>query len=314
MQTLDINGNDYPTALYESYLSKAIIDFRSGYALLFRKIAIAIQTVLDYNQDDFFKRHLFSAFSVLSQEFPGHTQIELFTQENFNLFASTGFHKIFFESLARYAKFPSREDPTPSTFASQIRSKISNQSSLLLLLRQHLDSNNIFNDKKNGRQEIESDEPFLKTQKLGITSEDKAPLDLKKYFNNFFIPAQNQFERDNNSKAYQWLKEHNLPFIAGISGTVGTCYCGLIQLMDLSQAEIRNYLMTLTATLVARGHHSFGETHPVLEKIGFNIKNISNKREYYEQFLTPEFKASKEYQNFLASSHTYLEDAPSIKS
>jgi hypothetical protein len=67
--------------------------------------------------------------------------------------------------------------------------------------------------------------------------------------------------------------------------------------------------MALSASLVARGHHSFYEVQMIADRLGFKIKDGANRQQYYEQFLTAAFKQSTEYQQFINSGmgKEYLE-------
>ena len=95
------------------------------------------------------------------------------------------------------------------------------------------------------------------------------------------------------------------PVIAGTSGTIGRNILMLAPLMEqglLSQQEIMQYVMGFVADVIYRGHHSFEEVAFVTNKILFpldpSLNPLRTPIAFYRQLLTPEFCASKTYQDF----------------
>jgi|688.fasta_scaffold231110_2 hypothetical protein len=294
MLSKDIHGNLVELTLYESYLSHAILNDENLYKKLFLEIMSLIREAIQRSDSSSYNRKLFSIFSLLQDEFPGYNSIDAFFDCSFNIYAIAVFNKLFFAYLLEETTIQKAADT--STLSTLIRFSVVSDKQLSNQLKQELLPENLFADLRIGRKNNHS---TAATRKFGITTEENAPDKFKNYFGNEYTPGQSRYKRDSKSIATRWLEENQLPFVSGISGTLGQCYYGLLQLSNFSNQEIRTYLMIISATLVARGHHSFGELHPVIKKIGFSIKEIDNKQKYYEQFLTEDFLRSAAYKNFL---------------
>lgn len=308
----DSYGNNVVITVYESCLSKTIVESRELYQELYFKISTSIKEVVDFNsENEKFKRRLYAVFSTINDEFPGHENINDLLKKDFNLYAANQFYKYFFENLINYATLPKRSNQAThlASLTELVQTKIGASDSLVNKLRFQTDSGQVFADKNRGRIEIESDFEGAKTTKLGITEETNTPAELVKYFSKLYEPGQSQFKRDYNSQISKWLQKRNLPFVSGPSGTAGTCLCGMFQLCTYSQKELKLYFMVLAASLVARGHHSFVETELIAQKIGFPIKDNCDFHAYYEQFLTQEFIQSEKYHNFLITMANLKEES-----
>lgn len=300
----DSRGNEISRTIYESLLSQAIIESRCLYRDLFLQINAAIQQFITTHQNsEANKRELFAIFSLLNSEFAGYDKIETLLQPDFDIFAVATFHKLYFQYLLQHIISRDLKTSKNSLF-STVQGYISSQVPLLKALDKSLNNHSFFEDKKAGRQSKELDQ--VATHKFGITTEQYAVGKLSCYFKVGYFSGQLKFEPNKESLAFKWLAQNKQPFIAGISSTIGTCYSALIYL-GFSREQIKLYLMVLTATLVARGHHSFGETHLVWKKIGIPLENKENMQEYYEQFLTKEFIASDRYKNLSSEIRQHLQ-------
>lgn len=295
----DIHGNDVAATLYESYLSKAVIEARSLYQDFYFKIAHSIIKIIEANHsNDKFNRILYSIFTLLNEEFEGYTHPEKFLQNNFDIHAATQFQKYFFELAINHAIISSAKTTQVKTLSELAQSVLAKKMSSKLKLLKYLDPIVLAKEKSRGRIPIE-EENYIKTNKLGITALEYTPVDLLNYFAKVYVPAQNQFKRDFKSKSSHWFQAHNLPFVSGISGTMGTCFAGLISINTLSPEETKLYLMMLICSLVSRGHHSFAEAAPIYDKVGFKVQQQELRGTYYAQFLTKAFIKSQHYNDFL---------------
>lgn len=298
----DSNDNDIPTTLYESYLSKAVVEAKDLHYSLITKINHSIQKVIKENsENEQFQRKLFSVFSLLNQKYAGCDSFNALL-ENYNIYIATDFHKLFFEL---FDDLNTSSNTSDFSLASKAQSALRRYPQLFNQFKDKIRPENIFKDHRSGRKTLKNEEEKL-TQKFGIALESSTTPELRNYFEKSYLPGQNKYRRDQNAAATKWLKDNNIPFVSGLSGTIGVCYCGLLQLNGLSPHEIRDYLMILAATLVARGHHSFGEFHLVLRKIGFAIEKKEEYKQYYEQFLTPDFISSDHYESFLSTIDTHI--------
>lgn len=306
----DARGNEISKTVYESLLSRAIIESKDLYQSLFLQINSAIQEfVTKYQTSEVNQRELFAIFSLLNSEFAHNDKLEVLLQPDFDIFAVATFHKLYFQYLLQHTV--SRDiKVSKNTLFSTAQAYICSKPPLLRALEKTLSNHSFFDDKKSGRHSKELDQ--ARTHKLGITTEQYAVGKLSCYFKVAYFPGQSKFEPNKESSAFKWLNQNSLPFIAGISSTIGTCYCGLIYL-GFSRAQIKLYLMVITATLVARGHHSFGETHLVWKKIGIPLESKKNMQEYYEQFLTKEFIASDRYKTLSSEMQQHLQQIYSPK-
>jgi hypothetical protein len=309
MPPYDSYGNSIETTLFESYLSKVIIEQRKLYEPLYIKINQSIQRMVDANQQNKeFSRQLHSCLTLVNIEYPGHSQLESFLQPGFHLHAANYFHKLFFEKIIRLAAIPAHNSATKSlTLAERAQRTVCSSEATIKKLSARVYPPMFFNPEHRGRieQELET-EPV--TRKLGIAQEEYTPNDLKYYYPTPYCPAQMQFLRDYNGSVSKKMQLNHLPYISGPSGTAGTCFQSMIQLDTYTAEELKLYFMVLSASMVARGHHSFYEVMMIAETIGFKIKDYSERQQYYEQFLTVELKNSIEYKTFIQSqqAQTYF--------
>lgn len=301
MPIFDSNGNHIDTTIFESYLSKLIVEKRDLYTSVYRKINTSICDFIELNKHDRkFDRLLFCFFSEFSNTFPGYAKIEDFLKEGFSVQAATEFHKAFFEMMFQNGMLPTnlpkKKEEIPS-LSEMIQLTIFNNSELKTSLKSLLRPALLFSETNRGRKDKKLSKP-VETQKLGIATEENTPQDLKYYFKKPYESAQSQFKRDLHSHFNKWLAQRNLPFVAGTSGTLDIVFRHIIQLNTYTPYELKLYFMASTAAMVSRGHHSFAEGMIVAEKIGFPIKDCSNRQRFYEQFLVQDLIDSKEYQIF----------------
>lgn len=112
----------------------------------------------------------------------------------------------------------------------------------------------------------------------------------------------------------QTFESMGAPIIGGSSGTLGRNIFMLAPLVEnglLTQQELMQYVMGFVADLIYRGHHSFEEVAHVADKILFPLKPwldpIRDPIAFYEQLLTPEFIASREYQTFKSANEHFFD-------
>jgi|GEM_PF-1427667 len=313
MPNTDSNGNLIQATWFETQLSKIILEQVDLYQGLYQKINGSILRVLKANAENkTFERALFSSISSLLNYFPDYDKPEKILACPGDIWATHHFHKVFFETLL----------PISTHTSSQLDAKQSNSAVTSILQpyvgkanwREILDntlmSEENFSDQKRGRilLEISYSKTSL-TQKFGIMSPKHTPKNLQEFFAYPFTRLQDEIKPDEKTAFVGWLRAKKLPFVGGLSGTTLTNIVGMAQLEDYSLQEIRLYAMTLAACMVARGFHSFVEVFKALSLLGIEFEESSDRLQFYEQFLTAEFKQTQAYLEFIQSSQAcdYLE-------
>jgi hypothetical protein len=309
MQKYDIHQNHVETTRFEARLAECILEQPAIYRSVLQKINNSIRRVIEYNQNTpFFDRLLYVIFTELNQYFPGYSDINAICREDADVHAISDFHKRFFETLMPKANIPPRlvRNSLPLTLAELCQLKICD-ANVFSKLEQHTRPDQFFSPQNRGRHEHKRNQP-IKTRKFGIASDDETE---ERFFNFFTQPyeaAQSQFSPNSKASIVQKMQEYDLPYISGASGTLGICFKEMIRLDTYTSHELKTYFMFLAARMIARGHHSFYEVMLVADLLGFKIKFCDERQQFYEQFLTIEFKATAAYEEFLAqeSNQQYL--------
>jgi hypothetical protein len=305
----DEYNNDILTTLYESYLSKFIIENPQFYCDVFKKINHSIMDFIDHNRtaSPMFDRYLYSVFSQFNQIFPEFQTVEELLGDNLNLQAQCEFHKQFFETIFSFGKEFKQSSTTNNTLYSLselIQLKVSSCKNLQEKLSKHLRPDHLFSDLGRSRSLKKSK---ISTQKFGITSEAHVPVDLQSYYKTAYKSAQLMYKRNEAGLFSNWLSARNLPFVAGPSGTIEIIFCHITKLDTYTSSELKKYFMALAAAHVSRGNHSFAEEMVVAKQLGFSLEDMDDRRSFYEQILTQEVIESQSYQDFLDKHQNYIE-------
>lgn len=313
MSKTDSNGNLIQATWFETQLSKIILEQTDLYQGLYQKINASIFRVLKANaQNQAFERILFSSISSLLNYFPDYDKPEKILASPGNIWVMHHFHKVFFETLLPLSTHTSSQLDTKqsSSAVTSILRPYLGKTNWREILDNTLMSEENFSDQKRGRilLEISYSKASL-TQKFGIMSPKYTPKNLQEFFAYPFTRLQDEIKPDEKTAFVEWLRAKKLPFVGGLSGTTLTNIVGMAQLEDYSLQEIRLYAMILAACMVARGFHSFVEVFKALNLLGVEFEEYSNRQQFYEQFLTAEFKQTQAYLEFIHSSQAcdYLE-------
>lgn len=299
MPIFDQNRNHIDTTLFETYLSKVIVENTIFFKPVFIKINETIDHLINSNKaNNRLDRALYALFSDLTQRFPKYAKMSEFYRSDWNVQANTEFHKMFFELRIveeLTASMIKSKKNTPASLSQLTQEFIGSNPVLLATLKKKLRPDHLFLEENRGRIELED---TVETKKLGIATRENTPKDLLNYFEVPFTPAQMQFARDTNSFFSKWLEKRNLPFISGPSGTLEIIFTSIIKLASFTPNELKAYFMGVAGALVSRGHHSFAEVIIVANKLGFNLCDYQSRELFYEQFLTEDFISSDAYRKF----------------
>lgn len=294
--------NHIETCLFESYLSKFIIENPKFYVDVFAKINLSVQRFIEVNtaskksEPYGFERLLYSVFSEFSKTFPKFTCMDD-VLKTFNVEAHVEFHKFFFETMFKLSdKFPPHPN-TKSTLSQIIQTNLKNDPGQIKQLKRYLRPKRLFSTLARSRDESESTQE--KTTKLGIAQPKDTPKELLYYYDTPFVPASSVYTRNVNGAFSKWLSAKNLPFIAGPSGTIEIVFSSIIQLDSYTPDELKRYFMAIAAAMVSRGHHSLAESLCVAQLLGFSFRDCSSRKEFYEQFLPKKLLESSEYNSFI---------------
>lgn len=294
--------NHIETCLFESYLSKFIIENPHFYIDVFTKINLSIKRFIDVNtasekSDPYgFERFLYSVFSEFSRKFPKFTCMEdIF--KTFNVEAHVEFHKFFFETMLKLGEKLPPHPNTKSTLSQIIQINLKDDPGQIKQLKRHLRPKTLFSTLARSRDESEN--TGEKTTKLGITQLTDTPKELLNYYVTPYVPAASVYGRNVKGVFSKWLSARKLPFIAGPSGTIEIIFTSIILLDSYSPGELKHYFMAIAAAMVARGHHSFAESLCVAQLLGFPLKDCSSRKDFYEQFLPKKILESSEYKSFI---------------
>lgn len=303
MNYFDENENHLKTSLFETYLSKFITENPKFYKPVFDKLNCAVEIFINHNiTNRNFDRRLYSLFSVLADNYPGYTDFKK-VKDQFNSQVNIDFYKAFFENIFSQGEIPSLESEKKIAMLSElVQVAIRKNTKLQDELKKSLRPVELFSDKARSRVERISPEgsPKLLTRKFGILSEEETPPDLQNYFEKPYVAGQFQFTRFHNGFFSKWLKQRELPFVAGPSGIIEILFRNLIMLDSFTPSELKAFFLGVSAAIVSRGHHSFAEILIITSKLGFKFNDLDNRQQFYEQFLTEDLLDSNEYKVFLS--------------
>ena len=299
MQHYDSNNNNVQRTLYESFLSKLIIENEKYYRPVFEKICKEIRFVIwflpAYLQKskqrpigDFIISHSWCAelfdetyYEKNLYDFDLLVRYEDFIKEE-KIGRLANFIKFFFEDYLvlelidkirkiKDKNVPSKTQPSNGkllTLSQLCQKKLARHYMAIADLQHVLRPNDLFSEKGRGRFEINPD--MESTTDLGIMAIHSTHSRLKNYFSeqNLIGNAKLYFKRNSASNFVKLLECCDIPFISGPSGTIANSLAGLFALAPLTPIELRQYAMGVAGVLVASGHHSFFECMVVFKVIG----------------------------------------------
>lgn len=297
----DSQGNVIEVTLFESYLSKYLIENPKFFEPVYQKILTAIQEIETLNQsNNRFNRVMFSIYSLLLLEFEEFKNIQDL-KDNFNLFAANHFIRVFSDNIVKtnlITVFQKQEFtkriPSLSVLCQHTLFKQSSDNNLLIPF---LKPKKLFHENNRGVTLIK-DADSVSTNKLGIATIETTPKDLLMYFPEAHYPAQFDYTPNRLSNVGRWMTQYNLPLISGSSGTARDYLSTLFCIIKLEPNEIQLMIISLAATLVAKGHHSYFEVIILLDRIGFKLQSSTNLLELYEQTLPKCIRLSESYIQF----------------
>lgn len=328
----DKKNNRYENSLYESYLSKTIIQNDASWRPTLLKINQWIYHKIASDRDN--QTMLNALMSALqkysSKKIDRDNVMEItkqFLLDSKSLAPTVLFHGDYFERIHASIKGEQAYD-TLATY-SKVRSD-----DLFSAENRGVDATSTW------RRTFERiRHPFYQSSTLGILSDAESPAELSDYFENEPSPKkpakrfyQLQGERLSHAAAQrhrdakthrtapfgQEIIERDVTIISGASGTTSKIMPHLIESMRITPDEMKTYLMVRGATLAAYGHHSIYEVMVLARKLGFPISY--DHTFYHQQFMTPAFRNSPDYKNFLAAypdiikSHLPKLSAENVKS
>ena len=301
----DSKGNLIQVTIFESYLSKYLIENPEYFESIYQRIFSAIQEIELFNKNNrFFDRTLFSILSLLQDKYPGYNDINSL-KDKFDLMPSNYFIKLFCDYILNKTQFHlmlpySQRDCGVASLSALCKQTLFKDAKGFNKIHTHLRIPALFDENKRGATILNS--KTVKTRKLGITTLENTPENLLLYFQKKYEPSQYIYQPNRDSNVGKWLSLHNLPVISGTSGGACDSLSWLFSIMDFSHKEIKLLLVSFAAALIAEGHHSYFEIMILLDRFGYKIKSAKNLFELYEQTLPESIVRSSSYATFKHSS------------
>lgn len=337
----DSNGNLIKVTLFESYLTKFLIEHPDFFKSTYLKIFSQIQNIYALNEKvASFHRATYSIESLFQAEYSSYKNIADICQK-FDLFAAGYYLKLYCDAILvpdlienyqeqqAFDKIPSLSLLCQYTLFNQksTRNHVYNylknpflfdETNRGVVIKGYDDDDENDEDENNEpsqfsylldlKYEIQEEEDVeqttnLKTRKLGIAEINSTPKDLIEYFEKSHEPSQFSYVPDRQSNVGKWLTHHNLPIITGSSGTARDFLGQLLKIVKLDPNEIQLLIISLAATLVAKGHHSYFEVMIILDRFGFKLTSTSDLLAFYEQTLPQTILTNPEYMEFKNSEN-----------
>lgn len=294
----DKKENRVAVTLQETLLAKAIVENPSSWANTVNKINNKIVDIVEAHiGNKKIKEKIKKYLTSIPEEIKGKgstlEQFKAFMQKNPDLSQPILFHKDFFEDI-----YPLTLKPGAKTvFDENVETMRHEQ---------------FFSKEARGRKTVRSQNYMPKTSyRMGISNSEYTPAELQQYYEGrqgTHNPGYSYFkfkgtratveeaqiargEYDPNLSYSEQVAQYDIPFIAGPSGTASKILTPLVFELDidLSPEERQEYLMALSGTLVANGHHSFYEVMVVGNLFG--MQNRYDTSFYTNQVMTDAFKS-----------------------
>ncbi|MDP1603105.1 MAG: hypothetical protein Q8M03_07555 [Legionella sp.] len=287
----DAVGNLISLTIFESYLSKYLIENTHFFEPVYQKILSAIAVIANENKSNrAFDRTLYGVLSAVNDVYPHYSTIESITN-NFNLLVATYFLKLFFDGkLLSKSTATQLEVKSLSTISAICKHTLFRHPHELAA---YLKPIALFDERNRGVIPLQTTRKS--TTKLGITTLENTPPELANYFVSPHDPAQFEYKPDPESNVGRWFTKHNLPIIAGTSGSASLFLTEILQITTLDPFEIQLLVIGLAAGMIAEGYHSYFEVMIILDRIGFKLQSTATLCEFYEQTLPKSILSTDSY-------------------
>jgi hypothetical protein len=326
--THDEKNNIIAVTLFETYLSKFVLEHPMFYQTLYAK---TFQAIDDYFHKDpqnnpqlqaflsrqssryDLDRHLYTIFSRLEEQFPDQRSMDTL-RENFSLSSADYFIKLIIDDFL----VPPMESPVMMGSPTHNRtSSIDEEDSPATSLggffspghglsrRSPYNPNRpayMFSPENRGATEVIEDEDHeMVIYAIGIVQLDYLTEDLRQYFKNPITPARFNYYPNEESYVARWLRKHHLPVISGTSGSTEGLISRVLSLSDFTDEEKQMLIFTQACNMVANGHHSFFESMIVADHFGFKLEEKENLINFYLQCVPISILNSDEFNTFINS-------------
>lgn len=296
----DSEGNIIEVTLFESYLAKYLIEHPEFFTPVYEKILKSLEAIHELNTPDSnYDRLMYSLYSVMKDQFPGFKGLQ-FLKDSPDLFAMNYFLKLYCDYFLKTDKirfFPERAKLPASSLTELCLYSLFKSQSSRKSLAAYLRPKELFHENNRGAKATES-ESLPVTRKLGIATAENTPPNLNSYFSEPYSPAQFEYKPNRESNVGRWMTKHNFPIISGTSGSAGDYLTYLISAIPLNPREIKLLFVSVAATLIAKGHHSYFEVMLLLDRFGTKFQDAPDFYSLYEHMLPQEIVASDSYQEF----------------
>lgn len=306
----DVKNNLVVVTLFESYLSKFILENTQFYQDIYFKLFNRIESLIKDNPEQhaaiiaFFKgkagltmsRYRFSIFTRVNACYPGYDSLDAL-RTNFKLHPSEEFIKIIGDELLNI-QLNTTATKSPKFFLTSVsghRSPENPQRCKQLFAPENRGVNSTID------QFSDDDEVEPETRNLGIVTEEFTPAELRNYFEQAVHSAKFNFRPNEDSYVANWLRTRHLPVIAGASGSTDMYFSRILPLVDLKKDEIQMLVLAQACSRVAQGHHSFFEAMLVADYFGYKLTDKDNLLDYYLQCVPEIILTDPKFQDFLNS-------------
>ncbi|WP_298628377.1 hypothetical protein [uncultured Legionella sp.] len=287
----DDKNNIVEVCLFESFLAKYFIDNSDIFNPLLDRIATAIESfITKHENNEKFDRLYFTIFSSMIE----------YKLQDFNavkasrcLITWDTFLKYFMELLINEERFISSEHP-----ASFFKKKAPSLSEMRAKMRPQY----LFSEEHRGVKELKSSCRY-KSHNMGILSISDTPPELINLLKFKNTSSRGFYEANEESNTANWLREHYLPVISGVSGGIGLTVAGLTSLMSLSSRDYQLLGLLVASSTIALGHHSFFEVLKPLSFINGDLEEKDTLLEFYEQVIPEDIKMLESYKTHMSGTH-----------
>ena len=310
----DEKNNNVAVTLFETYLSKFMLEHPEFYQQIYFKLFDSIDHFVSNNPEKnetikafmqvappgfSLPRYMYSVFSRVELSYSGYSSFEQL-KVNFNLQPADYFIKIIADELLK-------------TRTKQITLNSSNCSAFFVPSYSGTRSpfNNqrcpeLFDDANRGVSPALStdgaeDEEDLDNRDIGIVSTRYTPFELQNYFKQSTNGARFNYQPKEDSYVAQWLRARNLPVISGSSGSTEMLFTRILPLVSLTYEETRILIFTQACSMLANGHHSLFEAMLVAQHFCHKLDDKETLLEFYLQCIPESILASPQFVEFLDS-------------
>ncbi len=286
-QALDERRNLVSVTLFESYLAKFILEHPVHYQDAYLKLFDALRPLCATND-----RIQHAVFSLLQVQYPEYTLFDDFHSQHFSLPAADYLLKL----LADHMFPPSKRSGAPN-FLTAIDMTARSPANIRR-------NKKLFSHANRGVIEVEpiSSSPNI-TRAIGIVSKAYQPSDLMDYFSAAIEPSGQYYKPAEKSHVAIWLRERNLPVIAGSSGSTEALIARILpHAPALSTEEKHLIAFTQACNMVANGHHSLFESMIVADDLKLiPLQEADTPKALYLQCIPVSLLEDDEFMAFINS-------------